>query len=149
MKKIKLLFSLFLFTALVGLASWYGYDLIFKKSEPALAPGRVPLLPTQIPTDVPAEMREKLLQGAPMQQLEVMILADGFEPKTLRISVGDRVKWVNQDNQDHQLTDTQDRWESNVIQPGKSFTQVFDVSGTYEYSDPLDPALTGTVIVEK
>jgi len=34
------------------------------------------------------------------------------------------------------------------LEPGESYSQQFDVAGTYEYFDPLNPKLTGKVVVE-
>lgn len=152
-KSLKTVFLFFLVAAAIGLVSWYSYDLVFKK-EPTPEPvttnlPQTKLLPTQVPTNVPPEMREKLIEGAVFQKVEVSITSQGFEPETLTVHVGDRVKWINNDSQDHRLMDNQERWESETIKPSDTFTQIFDASGTYEYSDDLHPGFSGKIIVEK
>ncbi len=154
MKNNKQVIILALFAAVLAVVSWFGYDLVFKKEKEAPAtktPGEIIKITPKItiPPEVPAEMREKLLEGTPLKKLEAKITAAGFIPATLTLSVGDRVTWTNDDQADHQLQDSGDLWGSKVIKPGGSYTQVFDVSGTYEYFCKLHPSLKGKVIVEK
>ena len=64
-----------------------------------------------------------------------------FEPKYLRIEPGDRVTWINQANEEHNVMTFPDgfpkgasAFQSQIMtKAGERFTHRFEVSGTYEY----------------
>jgi plastocyanin len=77
----------------------------------------------------------------------VAIRSGGFFPANVTIATGDAVKWTNRDTKNHQVIANNGSFASPVIAPGKSYTHVFNTSGTYRYHDALHPALTGKVVV--
>jgi plastocyanin len=161
LKSNKSLIILLVLGVVLAVFSVYGYRLISQKEKEsasvfnpaATTGGEVELVeitpPLTIPPEVPAEMREKLTKGGALKRLQAKITASGFEPKTININVGDVVIWTNEDQVNHQLQDSEDRWNSEVLTPGATHAQVFDVSGTYEYACKLNSNLKGTVVVEK
>ena len=147
MKNLKSVLIFFLFAIIIGAASWYGYDLLFRKEKPAGTSTLPTLAP--IPSDVPLEMQARIREQKPLEKFDVSISNQGFEPVSLTIRVGDRVRWINNSQENHQPTDNQDLWQAKELKPGDTFTQVFDRSDTYQYYCSLHPELKGTIVVEK
>ena len=77
----------------------------------------------------------------------VKILSTAFSPATVTIASGDTVKWTNNDTKTHQVVSNTGAFASGIISPGKSYSHLFDTSGTYRYHDALHPSLTGKVVV--
>lgn len=78
----------------------------------------------------------------------VSITSTGFVPESISITVGDTVVWTNNDTTDHTATDDELTWDTDIIAPSDTGSQVFATAGTYTYSDTIDPTLTGTITVE-
>jgi plastocyanin len=77
----------------------------------------------------------------------VKITSTGFTPATVTIAAGNAVKWTNRDTRNHQVVSNSGAFVSGIIAPGRSYTHIFNVSGTYRYHDGLHPSLTGKVVV--
>ncbi len=88
-----------------------------------------------------------------------------YSPKTVTISVGDSVEWVNDDPANvHNATTDKDAtdipkaiqlpngakpFNSGLIQVGKRYRYKFTVPGTYRYvCVPHQPEMVGTIIVQ-
>lgn len=71
--------------------------------------------------------------------------ADGFEPGTITIDVGQSVTWVNVDKDPH--TATGKDFDTGRIEPGQQATITFDKAGSFPYSCNYHPVMTGTVEV--
>jgi plastocyanin len=78
----------------------------------------------------------------------VRIANSSFTPGELRVRAGTRVRWVNGDQLQHSVTADDGRFDSGLIDPGKSFERVFDRPGTYSYHCTPHPFMHGRVIVE-
>ncbi|GEM_PF-3137193 len=74
----------------------------------------------------------------------VEIKNNQFIPDTVRINVGDTVKWTNQDNYTHTISAF---GVEKDIPAGAEYTQTFDQAGTYQYQSTKYPGMVGTVIV--
>jgi len=70
-----------------------------------------------------------------------------FNPATVTIVAGDRVRWTNNGSVDHQVYGTGGVWDSGVMNPGDTYTKTFSTEGTFTYYDLLHTQATGTVIV--
>ncbi len=91
-------------------------------------------------------------------EAKVIIHSYAYTPQTLRISVGTRVTWTNQDLIRHTVTSNDGLFDSgtltaNVEGPGKeaTFSYTFTEAGTYKYHCTLQPNIPeeqGEVIVE-
>ncbi|MEU8551252.1 cupredoxin domain-containing protein [Streptomyces roseoverticillatus] len=81
---------------------------------------------------------------------ETTVVIEGFEfvPASVTIHAGDSVRWVNKDNDEHTSTSDEPGWDSGIIPPGSTFTQVFGTPGTFGYHCDLHSSLTGKVVVE-
>ena len=59
------------------------------------------------------------------------------------------VTFKNDGAERHSVKGTSGKWGSlKELEPGESYSQQFDVAGTYEYYDPLNTEMKGKVVVE-
>jgi plastocyanin len=70
-----------------------------------------------------------------------------FTPQTVRITVGQAVKWTFNDTVAHTVTPNHGSWGSGVKQPGTTFRHVFRSAGTFRYHCSIHPEMTGKVVV--
>jgi plastocyanin len=73
-----------------------------------------------------------------------------FNPNsvTVAVAVGDAVEWTNQMGVDHTVNpDNNEFPASGHIGLGKTFSHIFDASGTIAYHCEIHPFMKGTVIV--
>jgi plastocyanin len=61
-----------------------------------------------------------------------MQAVDRFNPSTLTIAVGDRVRVVNDDSNHHTFTDS-GVFDSGDLGPGGSYTYRFSQAGTFDF----------------
>ena len=78
----------------------------------------------------------------------VKIFGSAFSPKSVTITAGDTIKWVNKDNANHQVYADHGQFVSAILRPNQSFSFTFRAAGTYTYKDELHPKLRGTVVVQ-
>ncbi|MEW6604209.1 MAG: plastocyanin/azurin family copper-binding protein, partial [Thermoproteota archaeon] len=79
-----------------------------------------------------------------------------YDPETIETSVGSMVTWSNDDSSPHTATSgmvennspsPDGKFDSGIMNPGGSFSFVFDAVGEYPYYCMLHPWMTGTVTV--
>lgn len=79
-----------------------------------------------------------------------------FDPATVTSSVGSMVTWTNDDTALHTVTSgvvendipkPDGVFDSGIMDPGQSFSFVFEKSGEYDYYCLLHPFMTGKVVV--
>jgi plastocyanin len=78
----------------------------------------------------------------------VVIQRFTFGPAEVRVRAGERVTWLNCDEDPHTSTADGGEWASPLLQPGQSFTQAFAAAGEFPYHCDPHPFMTGSVIVE-
>jgi plastocyanin len=78
----------------------------------------------------------------------VKIFGSSFSPKTVTITAGDTVKWVNKDNDTHQVYADNGSFVSAILRTNQSFSFTFRAAGTYTYKDELHPKIRGTILVK-
>ena len=78
----------------------------------------------------------------------VKVFGSAFSPKTVTVTAGDTVKWVNSDNDNHQIYADHGEFVSAILRPRQTFSFTFRAAGTYTYKDELHPKIRGTVIVK-
>lgn len=83
-------------------------------------------------------------QAATTHQVDIRNRA--YHPASLRIEVGDTVRWTNRDLENHTVTFTTESTSTPII-PGGTRTTTFDQPGTYRYHCDFHEAMQGTVIV--
>ena len=76
---------------------------------------------------------------------KVSITDSGFSPTEVSIKAGDTVTWTNDGKIPHTVAG--EGFDSGAINPGKSFSRVFETPGTYDYYCRYHPSETGKVTV--
>ena len=72
-----------------------------------------------------------------------------FDPGTITIPAGTTVRWINETDVAHTIQSGDINFEdSGFIEPGQSFTETFDLAGTYFYTCGPHPWMTGSITVE-
>ena len=77
----------------------------------------------------------------------VSIKRASFSPATVSITAGDTIRWRNDDTLNHQVVSATGTFASPVLRPGRTYSFLFEVAGTYRYRDALVPTSTGTIKV--
>jgi len=79
----------------------------------------------------------------------IVVIRDfAFGPNDLRVRAGDRVTWINCDEDLHTSTADGGQWASQLLAPGDRFTQTFATPGEFPYHCEPHPFMTARVIVE-
>jgi plastocyanin len=99
-------------------------------------PGQAPRAMPSIPT-VPA----------PTTAATVTAADDRFDPPTLNVQPGTTVRWTNNGNHPHTVTDRGGKFDSGDIAPGASYTVTFSTPGTYKYYCKHHKGMEGTIVV--
>lgn len=75
----------------------------------------------------------------------VDIKSTTFDPAIITVSIGTTVTWTNRDNKPHTVRGS--GFDSGSLDPGQTFSRTFSSTGSYDYGDPGNPSMSGTVIV--
>jgi len=70
-----------------------------------------------------------------------------FQPEVLKVKVGAKVTWTNDDTVAHTVTADTTSFASGNLQPGGSFSFMFIRPGTYAYHCSIHPSMHGSVVV--
>jgi plastocyanin len=128
-------------------------------TQPAPAQAEVTPVPTAskatVATPPTSQMTESVspIPNA-VSENTVRINKKGFAPASITVKSGSTVRWVNEDstidpalyNPTHRIA-LENIKSSPLLSGGQSWSWIFDQPGSYDYSDMIHPALTGTVIV--
>lgn len=71
-----------------------------------------------------------------------------FQPETLAVARGDTIVWVNKDVVPHTATSEADRFDSEIIQAGDSWTLVVRRKGKFAYVCTFHPLMRATLHVK-
>ena len=85
--------------------------------------------------------------GARSKTMTVSIKGFAFNPPNATVAPGTTVTWVNDDQAPHTATANDGAFDSGTLQPGQSYSFVFDKPGTYAYICDLHPFMKGSVVV--
>jgi plastocyanin len=77
----------------------------------------------------------------------VVIDATSYTPKTLTVSAGDTVEWVNRDLVTHTATGKGGSFDSGDIPAGKSWAFTVKADGLFGYTCTYHPTMKGTLRV--
>jgi plastocyanin len=78
----------------------------------------------------------------------VNIYGSTFSPKSVTITEGDTIKWVNKDNTTHQVYESHGRFVSPILKHNQSWSFTFNAAGSYSYKDELHPKLKAKVTIK-
>ncbi|MEU9393003.1 plastocyanin/azurin family copper-binding protein [Streptomyces sp. NPDC048324] len=81
---------------------------------------------------------------------QVVMSGYAFAPRTLTITAGDTVTWVNQDTAPHDVKTTSgpDSIHSPMLNKGGTFSHTFTVAGSYGYVCTVHPGMTAQLVVK-
>jgi plastocyanin len=71
-----------------------------------------------------------------------------FMPTTLTVKAGDKVTWVNKDEEPHTVTSDTGIFRSGAMDTDGSFSYKFDQPGTYHFTCSIHPRMVGTIVVK-
>jgi plastocyanin len=71
-----------------------------------------------------------------------------YVPNTITVSTGTAVTWINNDNVAHTSTSQNNVWDSPSLDPGSSYSRVFQSAGAFSYYCIFHPGMVGTVVVQ-
>lgn len=83
----------------------------------------------------------------PLATTAVAIQGANFVPETVTISVGDTVRWTNNDDSTHTTTSDSGLWDT-TLDRGQSYSQTFTTAGTFNYHCAIHPTMTGSITVQ-
>lgn len=86
--------------------------------------------------------------NTPVATNAVTVQNFAFSPSSIKVKVGDKVTWTNQDSTTHTVTADDGLFDSGDLAQGKSFSFTFTKAGTYTYHCAIHPSMTATVTVE-
>jgi plastocyanin len=79
---------------------------------------------------------------------EIVAIDFAFKPQNIKVTVGTKVTWTNNDSTTHQIVSKTEPYPGDgTIGPGESFTVSFDAPGTYDYFCGIHNSMTGSIVV--
>jgi plastocyanin len=85
-------------------------------------------------------------------EVAVKIYDFGFDPPTLKIKVGTTVTWTNTGAVEHTTVSFRGgkkTWDSDIMEPGDSYSFTFNRTGVYDYLCGLHPTMKGVIEVTR
>lgn len=89
--------------------------------------------------------------GGKVQSGDVAVTIKGFafNPKDLKIKVGSKVTWTNEDTASHTATSDDDGvFDTKTLKKGASGSHTFDKAGTFSYHCNIHPTMTAEIDVQ-
>ena len=81
---------------------------------------------------------------------QIVIKDFHFSPETLTVKSGEKVTWINRDEEPHTVVSVQKQFKkSGALDTDQEFTITAGAPGTYTYFCSVHPKMTGTIVVEK
>ena len=78
---------------------------------------------------------------------DVSIVDFAFQPMAIFVGVGETVEWTNTGNADHTVDSDTEIFESDIIDPGETYSYAFDDPGIFPYHCDIHPHMRGMVVV--
>ncbi len=84
------------------------------------------------------------------KQNKIEIKDFAFNPQTLTVKSGEKVTWINRDEEPHTVVSVEKQFKkSTALDTDQEFTITVGAPGTYNYFCSVHPKMTGTIVVEK
>jgi len=88
--------------------------------------------------------------GTSAHENQIEIKDFAFNPKTLTVKSGEKVTWINRDEEPHTIVSVEKQFKkSTALDTDQEFTITAGAPGTYNYFCSVHPKMTGTIVVEK
>ncbi len=92
----------------------------------------------------------KNADSATSKQNKIEIKDFAFNPQTLTVKSGEKVTWINRDEEPHTIVSVEKQFKkSSALDTDQEFTVTAGAPGTYTYFCSVHPKMTGTIVVEK
>jgi len=96
---------------------------------------------------VAGEMKD--VDGAGTATKNQIVIKDfHFSPETLTVKSGEKVTWINRDEEPHTVVSVEKQFKKSS-DTDQEFTITAGAPGTYTYFCSVHPKMTGTIVVEK
>jgi len=80
---------------------------------------------------------------------QIVIKDFHFSPDTLTVKSGEKVTWINRDEEPHTVVSVEKQFKkSSALDTDQEFTITVGAPGTYTYFCSVHPKMTGTIVVE-
>ena len=98
---------------------------------------------------IAGEMKD--VNGAGTATKNQIVIKDfHFSPETLTVKSGEKVTWINRDEEPHTVVSVEKQFKkSSALDTDQEFTITAGAPGTYTYFCSVHPKMTGTIVVEK
>ncbi len=84
------------------------------------------------------------------KQNRIEIKDFAFNPKTITVKSGEKVTWINRDEEPHTIVSVEKQFKkSTALDTDQEFTITAGAPGTYTYFCSVHPKMTGTIVVVK
>jgi plastocyanin len=84
------------------------------------------------------------------KQNRIEIKDFAFNPQTLTVKSGEKVTWINRDEEPHTIVSVEKQFKkSTALDTDQEFTITAGAPGTYNYFCSVHPKMTGIIIVQK
>ena len=94
------------------------------------------------------EMKGTGTSGAGQNKIEIKDFA--FNPQTLTVKSGERITWINRDEEPHTVVSVEKQFKkSPALDTDEEFSITAGSPGTYSYFCSVHPKMTGTIIVKQ
>jgi len=77
----------------------------------------------------------------------VHIRDDKFVPAAVTIATGQKVVFINDDDDAHTVTADDQSWDSEGLNQGQQWSRAFPKTGTIAYHCTVHPFMKGTIVV--
>src|SRR5438477_9489824 len=97
---------------------------------------------------IAGEMKNDDNTSSKQNRIEIKDFA--FNPQTLTVKSGEKVTWINRDDEPHTIVSIEKQFKkSTALDTDQEFTITVGAPGTYNYFCSVHPKMTGIIIVEK
>jgi plastocyanin len=94
------------------------------------------------------EMKDAETAGSKQNTIQIKDFA--FNPQTLTVRSGEKVTWINRDEEPHTVVSVEKQFKkSSALDTDQTFTITAGAPGTYTYFCSVHPKMTGTIVVVK
>jgi len=94
------------------------------------------------------EMKNADSTSSKQNRIEIKDFA--FNPQTLTVKSGEKVTWINRDEEPHTVVSVEKQFKkSTALDTDQTFTITTGAPGTYTYFCSVHPKMTGTIVVVK
>ena len=94
------------------------------------------------------EMKDANNTSSNRNRIEIKDFA--FNPQTLTVKSGEKVTWINRDEEPHTIVSVEKQFKkSTALDTDQEFTITAGAPGTYTYFCSVHPKMTGTIVVVK